>query len=312
MQTFYYPNIPADFSPVATTGFFDGVHQGHRAVLDKLKEVAAKYQKPSCVVTFWPHPRMVLNKETESLFLLTSLNEKKELLEKEGIDYLCIVPFTTDFARITSHTFFNDYLKEKLRVTHLVIGYDHHFGHNREAGYEAIERLGNKYDISVEKVEASKLDMVSVSSTKIRTILSEGNVSLANAYLGYSYRLTGRVVEGMRIGHQLGFPTANIQLDEPLKLIPKVGVYAVMATVNGSSRYKGMMNIGSRPTISDDFRISIEVHLFDFDHNIYGANIEVECVERTRDELKFGSMEELSEQLKADSKVVSYVLNGKK
>ncbi len=310
MQTFYYPDIPEGINPVATTGFFDGVHQGHRSVLSKLSAEAARQQKQSCVITFWPHPRIVLNKETENLYLLTTLNEKKELLEEIGIDLFCIIPFTTDFSHVNSGHFFKEYLKEKLNIAQLIIGYDHHFGHNREANFTIMQQLGETYGIKVEKVEASQLNFVNISSTKIRTALMEGNIALANALLGYSYKLSGTVVEGLRLGSKIGFPTANILPEDPLKQLPSNGVYAVIATVNGT-RYTGMMNIGKRPTISNDFHTNIEVHLFNFEHNIYGQRITIECIERTRDELKFDSLDELAEQLKEDRKIISFILKNK-
>ena len=307
MQTYYYPDIPDNQNPIATTGFFDGIHQGHRAVISKVMAEAARLQKKSCVITFWPHPRMVLNKETENLYLLTTLNEKKELLAKIGIDLLYVIPFTTDFAQLSSDDFFKEYLKEKLNVAKLIVGYDHHFGHDRGAGYEKIKLLGDRYGVEVEKVEASKLDFVNVSSTKIREAINEGSITLANALLGYIYPLTGKVIEGLRIGSKIGYPTANIQIDDPLKLLPGEGVYAVMVTIDGN-RYKGMLNIGRNPTVSDDFRIKIEVHIFDFSANIYGKDLKFECIERTRGIEKFNSLEELAQQLKKDEEVCRFIL----
>lgn len=307
MQTYYYPDIPKTENPVATTGFFDGVHQGHRAVLSKVMVEAAHLQKKSCVITFWPHPRMVLNKETENLYLLTTLNEKKNLLAKTGIDLLYIIPFTTDFAQLDPDTFFKDFLKDKFNVAKLIVGYDHHFGHDRSADYEGIKLLGDKYGVEVEKVEASKLDFVNVSSTKIRDAIKDGSVTLANALLGYTYPLTGKVVEGLRLGTKIGFPTANIQIDDPLKLLPGEGVYAVLVTYNGK-RYKAMMNIGRSPTVSDDFRTKIEVNIFDFNENIYGEEVQIECIERTRDIERFDSLEDLAQQLKKDEEVCRLIL----
>lgn len=307
MQTYYYPDIPENQNLIATTGFFDGIHQGHRAVLSKVMTEAARQQKKSCVITFWPHPRMVLNKETENLYLLSTLNEKKELLAKLGIDLLYIIPFTTEFAQLSPGTFFKEFLKEKFNISKLIVGYDHHFGHDRGADYERIKEFGDVYGIEVEKVEASQLDFVNVSSTKIRDAIKEGSVTFANALLGYAYSFTGKVVEGLRLGSKIGFPTANIQVDDPLKLLPGEGVYAVMATLNGN-RYKGMLNIGKNPTVSDDFRIKIEVHVFDFHENIYGNEIKIEAVERIRDIEKYNSLEELAKQLKKDEEVARFIL----
>lgn len=307
MQTYYYPDIPKGENPVATTGFFDGVHQGHKAVLAKVMADAVLLQKKSCVITFWPHPRMVLNKDTENLYLLTTLAEKKELLEKAGIDLLYIVPFTIDFAQYSPDTFFKEFLKEKFTIAKLIIGYDHHFGHDRGASYEGIKELGDKYGIVVDRVEANKLNMVSVSSTKIREAITEGSITLASALLGYIYSFSGKVIEGLRIGSKIGFPTANIQVDDPLKLLPGEGVYAVVIQCNGK-RYKAMMNIGRNPTISDDFRIKIEVHIFDFSENIYGKEVQIKCVERIREVRKFDSLAELAEQLKEDEKMVRSML----
>lgn len=307
MQVYYYPDTPTKQNPIATTGFFDGVHQGHRAVLSKIIAESARQQKKSCVITFWPHPRMVLNKETENLYLLSTLNEKKELLEKMGIDLLYIIPFTTDFAQLSPGDFFKDYLKKSFNVAKLIIGYDHHFGHDRSAGYEGIRQLGEAYGIEVEKVEASKLDFVNVSSTKIREAISQGNIALANALLGYMYSFTGKVVEGLRLGTKIGYPTANIQLDDPLKLLPGEGVYAVVVKLDGK-KHKGMLNIGKNPTISDDFRIKVEVNIFDFQENIYGKEITVAMVERIRNIEKYTSMDELAAQLARDEKVSRIIL----
>ena len=307
MQTYYYPDIPNNRNLVATTGFFDGIHQGHKAVLLKIIADAASQKRKSCVITFWPHPRIVLNKETEGLYLLTTLSEKKELLASIGIDLLYVIPFTKDFAQLSPDMFFKEYLKEKFSVVKLIVGYDHHFGHDRGAGYEGIKQLGSLYGIGIEKVEASKLDFVNVSSTKIREAISEGGITLANALLGYVYPITGKVVEGLRIGTKLGFPTANVQIDNPLKLLPGEGVYAVMVTLDGRS-HKGMMNIGSNPTISDDFRIKIEVNVFDFNKNIYGKEIKIECIERIRGVEKYGSLDELAQQLKKDEELCRLIL----
>ena len=308
MQTYYYPDVPDNpQSIVATTGFFDGVHQGHRAVLSKVMAEAARHQKKSCVITFWPHPRMVLNKETENLYLLTTLDEKKEQLAKIGIDLLYIIPFTTDFAQLPPDDFFRDYLKEKFNVAKLIVGYDHHFGHNRGADYEEIRKYGSLYGIEVEKVEASKLDFVNVSSTKIREAIREGSVTLANALLGYAYSFTGKVIEGLRLGTKIGFPTANIQVSDPLKLLPREGVYAVIITVKGR-KHKGMLNIGSNPTISDDFRIKIEVNIFDFRENIYGEEVTIEMIEHIRGIEKYDSLDELAVQLKKDEELSRLIL----
>lgn len=310
MQTFYYPDIPKNCNPVATTGFFDGVHEGHRAVLSKLTDEAKKLGKQSCVITFWPHPRIVLNKETKGLHLLSTLDEKKLLLEREGIDLLCIIPFTMEFSMMNAHDFFSHYLRDALNVAKLIVGYDHHFGHDGQADFPAIQHIGSKYDIEVTMVEASKWKMSNISSTKVREALHDGNIALANALLGYPYHFSGTVVEGSRLGNKIGFPTANIQIDSPLKLIPKIGVYAIVANVNGNN-YAGMMNIGHRPTISNDLRLAVEVHLFDFNLNIYGSGVRVECLERVRDEQKFESMEQLAEQLKEDKRVVNYLLKNR-
>ncbi|MDR0660165.1 MAG: bifunctional riboflavin kinase/FAD synthetase [Prevotellaceae bacterium] len=307
MQTYYYPDIPNNQNPIATTGFFDGVHQGHHAVLSKVMAEAARQQKKSCVITFWPHPRMVLNKETEDLYLLTTLNEKKELLAKIGIDLLYIIPFTTEFAQLSPETFFKEYLREKLNIAKLIIGYDHHFGHDRGTDYSGIKQLGDTYGIEVEKVEANKLDFVNVSSTKIREAIKEGSITLVNALLGYMYSFNGKVVEGLRLGTKIGFPTANIQIDDLLKLLPREGVYAVVVTLR-NNQYKGMLNIGSNPTVSDDFRIKIEVNILDFSKNIYGEEVKIEMVERIRDIEKYNSLEELAEQLKKDEEVTRFIL----
>ena len=305
-----YHNIseftPLDFA-VATTGTFDGVHIGHRTILQKLTDTAKKYNGESVLFTFNPHPRMVLQPDLD-LALINSLEEKAELLEECGIDHLIIHPFTKEFSRITSMEFVRNILVKNIGIKKLVIGYDHHFGRNREGSFEHLKEFGPVYGFDVEEIPAKDIDEVKVSSTKIRQALLDGEIETANAYLTRPYRLTGYVVRGDQVGRKLGFRTANITLDNAHKLIPKDGVYAV--TLRFSLKgdvYKGMCNIGHRPTVGGTAK-TIEVHLFDFDKNIYGNKITLLFHHRIRNEVKFESVEQLKEQLQKDEKTCRELL----
>lgn len=291
-------------NPVLTIGVFDGVHQGHVRILDRLKTLAKEKNGESVVFTLWPHPRIVLNKDLNTLRLLNTIEEKKFLMSGTNIDHLIIVPFTKKFANLTACEFIEQYLVRKIGVKHLVVGYNHQFGKDRKAGYEFLKECASKYDFDIEKLDAKLVDNDSVSSTKIREFLTSGHLEYANKYLGYEYFITGDVVEGNQIGRKIGFPTANIKVPEPYKQIPRDGVYAVRVKFNGDL-YNGMLNIGSRPTVSPTLMSkNIEVHIFDFNKKIYDQKITVSFVKRIRDEKKFNSLNELSEQLKDDKKEV--------
>ena len=284
---------------VVTTGTFDGVHVGHRKIISRMREVANKVNGETVLLTFDPHPRTVLFPDDHGLLLLTTLDEKIALLEEAGVDNLIIHPFTREFSRITSIDFVRDVLVEKLGTYRLVIGYDHHFGRNREGSFEHLVEFGPLYGFEVEEIPALEVQDVSVSSTKIRKALEEGDVATATEYLGAHYRLNGFVVEGNKIGRTLGFPTANIRVENTNKQIPADGVYAVIVVVNGKKQ-KGMLNIGQRPTVNALQSRTIEVHIIDYDGDLYGSSIELQFIHRVRNEQKFNGLDELRAQLEKD------------
>lgn len=291
-------------NPVLTIGVFDGVHQGHQRVLDRLKEIAKEKNGESVVLTLWPHPRIVLNKDVDSLRLLSNIDEKKYLLSKTGIDHLIILPFTKEFSELSACDFIEKYLVNKIHVKHLVVGYNHQFGKDRKAGYEFLSECAEKFGFTIEKLDAKLVDNDKVSSTKIREFLNSGHLNIANKYLGYEYFISGNVVEGNQIGRTIGFPTANIKIPEPYKQVPRDGVYAVRVNLNGDN-YFGMLNIGSRPTIEPTIREkNIEVHIFNFDKKIYNQTVTVCFVKRTRDEKKFNGLDELTTQLQKDKEEI--------
>lgn len=286
--------------PVVTIGTFDGVHLGHREVIAELLRMSKESGGESVVFTFYPHPRMVVNPQEDTLRLLSTKDEKVQLLEELGIDHLVIYPFTQDFARISHVDFVQNILVEQMQICKLIIGYDHKFGHDREGNFQALQILAEKLGFEVEQLSPLVVENVAVSSTKIRKALEIGQVAQANHYLGYSYLLRGLVVEGKRLGRELGFPTANILPEDRHKMIPLDGVYAVSVEANGS-HYKGMLNIGTRPTVNTnvDHR-SIEVNIFDFSRDIYGQTISVNFIQRIREEIKFDNIDRLKEQLAND------------
>jgi riboflavin kinase/FMN adenylyltransferase len=283
---------------VVTTGTFDGVHLGHKQVIDSLISSAKELNGESTILTFFPHPRIVLQQNTE-LKLLNELEEKIQLLEKSGVDNLVIIPFTKEFSRLTSMSFVRDILVDKLETKKLIIGYDHHFGRNREGSFKHLKEFGPMYGFDVEEIPVKDVDKVNISSTKIRKALEEGNVNKAAALLGYNYLLSGKVVKGKQIGKSLGFPTANIKVDNDYKLIPLKGVYAVQVEIDGAV-HKGMLNIGVRPTFETDQSVSIEVNIFDFDNDLYGKIVKIIFAERIREEKTFESSGDLITQLRKD------------
>jgi riboflavin kinase/FMN adenylyltransferase len=284
--------------PIVTTGTFDGVHFGHRKIIDRLKQVAQKNDGETVLLTFSLHPRMVLFPDDNDLKLLNTLEEKKALLAKAGIDHLIVHPFTKEFSRTSSINFVRDILVNQLNTHRLVIGYNHHFGRNREGSFEHLKEFAPVYGFEVEEIPVQLLDDVGVSSTKIRKALGRGDVKTAADYLGYEYPLSAKVVEGEQLGRTIGFPTANLVVEDALKLIPADGVYAVKVDL-GARTYKGMMNIGVKPTLGSTQR-TLEVNLFDFDEQIYGASVTIHFVERIRDELGFENLEALRSQLHKD------------
>lgn len=292
---------------IVTTGTFDGVHIGHKAILKRLVEFAKKEEGESVLITFFPHPRMVLQKDL-SIKLLNTVSEKISLLSKTGIDHLLVFPFTKEFSRMSSVDFVRDILVNKIGTKKLVIGYDHQFGRNREGSFEHLVEFGPVYGFDVEEIVAQDIDDISVSSTKIRTaLLDNGDVKTANKYLGNFYHLSGNVVSGKRLGTKIGFPTANVKIEEDYKLIPKDGVYAVTIEID-KQQYKGMLNIGKKPTVDGKTR-TIEVNIFDFDSEIYNHEIKLCFIDRLRDEQKFDNIEKLKTQLETDKQNALRILS---
>lgn len=291
---------------VVTTGTFDGVHVGHRKIIDRLNQLAENVGGESVLLTFDPHPRMVLFPDDHGLELITTIDEKIALLEEAGIDNLIIHPFTKEFSRLSSLDFIREILVEKIGTSVLVIGYDHHFGRNREGSFEHLRESGPLYGFSVEEISVQDVDDVAVSSTKIRKALQEGDVATANKYLAHSFQLSGTVVHGDKLGRKLGFPTANIQVDDANKVIPANGVYACYVLL-GERKLKGMLNIGNRPTVSGDER-RVEVHIFDLDEELYEQQITLVLQDRIRDEKKFENVDALKERLAIDRNLALRVL----
>ncbi len=292
--------------PIVTTGTFDGVHFGHRKIIKRLRQLAHDSAGETVLLTFFPHPRMVLFPDDHGLSLLNTMEEKEALLEEAGIQHLIIHPFTKEFSRLSSINFVRDILVNQLNTHKLVIGYNHHFGRNREGSFEHLKEFAPVYGFEVEEIPAQLLDDVGVSSTKIRKALSSGAVAQAAEFLGYHYSISAQVVHGNAIGRSLDFPTANLQPNDELKLIPQNGVYAVWVVVQ-DVRYKGMMNIGVKPTFENQKR-TLEVHILGFDQLIYGSEIKVEFVQKVREEIKFENASLLHQQLLSDRDEIDQIL----
>ena len=290
-------NFSTSEKTYVTIGTFDGVHFGHQKIIEKLVLEAKIANRKSVLLTFFPHPRMVLQKDN-SLELINTIEERANLLEKTGLDYLIIHPFSVAFSRMSALAFVCDILVNQLHISKLIIGYDHHFGKNREGNIIQLTEYSHLYDFKVEEIPAQDIDDVSVSSTKIRHALAEGSLKTANNYLGYNFMLSGTVVNGKQLGGKIGYPTANIDVKETYKLIPKTGVYVVFSKVEERTLY-GMMNIGNRPTINGNHQ-TIEVHFFDFNADLYGQNLQIELLYFLRNEEKFDTIESLIIQLKKD------------
>jgi riboflavin kinase/FMN adenylyltransferase len=292
--------------PIVTTGTFDGVHFGHRKIIKRLRQLAHDSAGETVLLTFFPHPRIVLFPDDHGLSLLNTMEEKEALLEEAGIQHLIIHPFTKEFSRLSSINFVRDILVDQLNTHKLVIGYNHHFGRNREGSFEHLKEFAPVYGFEVEEIPAQLLDDVGVSSTKIRKALSSGAVAQAAEFLGYHYSISAQVVHGNAIGRSLDFPTANLQPNDELKLIPQNGVYAVWVVVQ-DVRYKGMMNIGVKPTFENQKR-TLEVHILGFDQLIYGSEIKVEFVQKVREEIKFENASLLHQQLLSDRDEIDQIL----
>lgn len=284
---------------ILTLGTFDGVHIGHKKILERITQNTENGKYESLVLTFFPHPRMVLQEKSE-IKLLNTISEKSKLLKETGIENLVIHPFDESFSRLTAEEFVSTILVDQFHIQKIIIGYDHRFGRNRTANIDNLIAFGAQYGFEVEQISAQEIQDVSVSSTKIRKALLDGNMALANEYLGYSYFLTGEVVKGKQLGRTIGFPTANIQIEEDYKLIPKTGVYVVKTLIDQKEIF-GMMNIGFNPTVNGQ-KQTIEVNLFDFDGTIYGQKLQISLLKYLRKEQKFGSVDLLKEQLNLDKK----------
>ncbi|NAS31973.1 bifunctional riboflavin kinase/FAD synthetase [Flavobacteriaceae bacterium R38] len=293
------------FHTIVTIGTFDGVHLGHKKIINKLIDSTKDNDFKTTILTFFPHPRMVLQQNTD-LKLITTLDEKKDILEKAGLDQLVVYPFTKDFSRLTALQFVRDILVEQLHVKKVIIGYDHRFGRNRTATIKDLIEFGDLFNFEVEQISAEELNEVSISSTKIRNALHEGDIETANAFLGYSFMITGTVTRGKGLGKKIEFPTANLHVEEPYKLIPKNGVYVVESKMMNKTVY-GMMNIGFNPTVNGTEK-TIEVHFFDLNKDLYDQKIQVTLLKRLRDEKRFDSIDALKNQLNIDREnALSYV-----
>lgn len=292
-----YKNFDSSKKTIVTIGTFDGVHIGHQKIIEQLVSTAKKENCKSVVLTFFPHPRMVLQKDN-AIKLINTIEERIEILEKTGLDYLIVHPFDKDFSRLSALDFVRDILVDHLNVAQLVIGYDHRFGKNREGDFEQLQEYGDMYSFSVLEIPAQDINAISVSSTKIRKALEAGEIKKVTNYLGHPFTISGTVVSGKRLGNTIGFPTANLQVKESYKLIPRKGSYLVRSNIDGVL-VNGMMNIGIRPTVNGEFE-TIEIHFFDFDMDLYGKNIKIELFDFLRDEQKFSSVEDLKIQLSKD------------
>lgn len=282
---------------VVTIGTFDGVHIGHKKIIERLIESARKNNLESVILTFFPHPRMVLQQDSD-IKLINTIDERIQILEKTGLDNLVIHPFTKEFSRLSAGEYVQQMLIYCLKVKHVIIGYDHRFGRNRNSNITDLASYGVQNDFTVEEISKQDLDDVAVSSTKIRKALFDGNITKANAYLGYCFMLTGKVVKGKRLGRKLNYPTANLHIEEDYKLIPKNGVYIVKSFID-SKTYFGMMNIGTNPTVNGT-KQTIETHFFDTSFNLYDKKIQIQMIKRIRDEKKFNSLEQLQDAMQQD------------
>ena len=291
---------------ILTIGTFDGVHIGHNKILTKLVEESKKNNLSSLIMTFFPHPRMVLQKSQE-IKMINTMDEKIHLFEKTGVDNLIIQPFDENFSKIRAKKFVEEILVKKLKIKHIIIGYDHRFGKDREASVDDLKKFGLNYMFTVEEIAAQEIHSIAISSTKIRNAILKGEIKKCNEYLGRNFMLTGEVVHGDGLGKKINFPTANIEIPETYKIIPKNGVYLVKAIIN-SEIYFGMMNIGVRPTIGGKNK-SLEIHFFNFKDNIYNKTISVEIICKIRDEEEFSSIDELKIQLKKDEQFCLKLIN---
>ncbi|MBP6386007.1 MAG: bifunctional riboflavin kinase/FAD synthetase [Pseudarcicella sp.] len=308
MQVFYriedFQSLP---NAVVTIGTFDGVHKGHQKILRRLKAIAQETAAKTVVITFYPHPRSVVSSDNKMIKLLSTMDEKVALLENYGVDYLLVIPFTREFSELSSENFIQKILIDTIGTKKLVIGYDHKFGKNREGSFENVKANSHKYSFEIEEISREDIDSIGISSTKIRNAVLQGDVKLAQHYLGNHYSISGLVVKGKQLGRTIGFPTANVQVREQAKLIPADGVYAVKVLYK-TEWLNGMLNIGVRPTVDGQSK-TVEVYIFDFDRDIYGENITLQFVEKVREEMKFDGLNALKNQIEADGVQIRKILN---
>lgn len=291
-------NLPKFQNAVITVGTFDGVHKGHQQIISKLNALAQKHQGESILITFHPHPRFVINPNDTSLKLINTLEEKISLLQKYGIDNLVVVPFTKEFSNLSAEEYITDFLLKYFNPKLIAIGYDHQFGKGRKGDINLLKTYQKDYNFEIERIEKQELEDITISSTKIRKALAEGNVALAKELMNHHYFIEGKVIAGKQLGRTIGFPTANIEIAVPYKLIPKEGVYAVEVSIQNEN-FKGMLNIGHKPTFNEN-QLSTEVHIFDFDKDIYEQTVQVKFINFLREEQKFENLEALKKQLKQD------------
>lgn len=285
--------------PIVTLGTYDGVHIGHQTIIRKMVATAREQGKEAVLLTFHPHPRMVLYPDSHSVRLIDTVEEKLEKLEQLGLDTVILYPFTMKFSRLTAVEFVRDILVNQIGVTHMLVGHDHHFGKNREGDFQQLQELGQLYNFTVEEISAVQAEDTAVSSTKIRKALAEGEMERVERFLGRPYQLTGTVIHGNKLGRTIGFPTANLEIDQTTKILPEIGVYAVRVAHDGRI-FDGVMNVGKKPTVQNTDLISVEVFIFAFNEEIYGSALTVQVFGRLRGEQRFGSVDELKEQLKKD------------
>ena len=289
-------------NPVLTIGTFDGVHIGHQKIIEKIKTEAKKIHGETVLFTFFPHPRLVINPNDNSLRMIQTLEEKKKVLESLGLDHLIIFPFTKEFSQVSAQDFIKNYLVDKLKLKVIVVGYDHRFGKGREGTIDLLRKYSKEYDYKVIEIPAQEIEEVNVSSTRIRNAILSGDIETANAFLSDSFKLSGKVIKGQQLGRTIGYPTANLEIVDALKVIPAIGIYVVKVFLENGKSYRGMMSIGQNPTVTDSTSIKLEVNLFDFEGDLYGHQITVQFLKYMRGEVKFDSVEQLKKQLDEDKK----------
>ena len=307
MQVHYgfelYKNIK---NPIVTVGTFDGVHFGHQKIIQRLQKIAKKNNGESVLLTFDPHPRKILLND-QGLKLIHTINEKINILENLGLDHLVIYPFTLEFSKFSAKRYIDELLIQKLGTHTLVIGYDHHFGNDREGNIDLLKKYEKSNPFYLEEIKAHEIEEIKISSTKVRSAIEKGNIHLVNDYCGHFYEFSGEVVHGNGIGKTIGTPTANIKLNSNEKIIPLDGVYAVVCQIKDAN-YKGIMNIGFKPTVDEGQKRTVEIHLFDYEKDIYGQDLRTKVIERIRDEVKFNSLKELKSQILKDNEKAKIIL----